>query len=76
MHTIPVTVELEEKVAHVYQHISNNEREKVHNLFSLLLSEHQQLPDFLALLMDAISLRAQQRGMTPEILEQLLKDDD
>jgi hypothetical protein len=75
MHTIPVTLELEERAAQVYAHIHKNEREKLQQLFSLLVFEHNKLPDFLGLLMDTISLRAQQRGLTPTILEELLKDD-
>ena len=72
MHTIPITLELEEKAAEVYQHIPDAEREKLQQFLSLLLTERNQLPDFLELLMDTISLRAQQRGLTPEILEQLV----
>jgi hypothetical protein len=75
MHTIPVTLELEENAARVYAHIPRNEREKLQQFFSLLIFEHNKLPDFLGLLMDTISLRAQQRGLTPETLEELLKDD-
>lgn len=74
MHTLPVTLELEENAAQAYKDIPESEREKLQRFLSLLLSEHKQLPNFLELLMDTISLRAQQRGLTPELLETLLKD--
>jgi hypothetical protein len=74
MHTIPITLELEENAAQAYQHIPQNEREKLQQLFSLLIIDHQNLPDFLELLMDTISVRAQQKGLTPAILEELLRD--
>lgn len=48
--TIPVTLELEPQAAHVYQHISTEERKKLQYLFGLLLNEHKQLPSFLELL--------------------------
>lgn len=74
MHTIPITLELEESAAQAYQHIPQHEREKLQQFFSLLIFDHQNLPDFLELLMDTISVRAQQKGLTSAILEELLRD--
>nr|VFJ77929.1 MAG: hypothetical protein BECKFW1821C_GA0114237_11514 [Candidatus Kentron sp. FW] len=74
MHTQAVTVGLDERAAKIYGQISAAERDKVNHLFSVLLSQHQQLPNFLSLLMDIISLRAQHRGLTGEELEKLLRD--
>ncbi len=76
MHTtVPITLEIEAKAANMYQNISSGEKRKLQYLFSLLVNEHKQLPNFLELLMDTISLHAQQRGLTPEILNQLLEDE-
>nr|VFJ47618.1 MAG: hypothetical protein BECKFM1743A_GA0114220_100499 [Candidatus Kentron sp. FM]VFJ52378.1 MAG: hypothetical protein BECKFM1743C_GA0114222_101086 [Candidatus Kentron sp. FM]VFK07715.1 MAG: hypothetical protein BECKFM1743B_GA0114221_100499 [Candidatus Kentron sp. FM] len=75
MHTQPITLQLDENAASIYQRISNTERDKISHLFSLLINHRQQLPDFLSLLMDTISLRARQRGLTEEKLEELLRDD-
>lgn len=75
MRTISITLELEENAARVYAHLPKNECDQLQQIFSLLVVEHKQLPDFLELLMDTISLRAQQRGLTPMILEELLQND-
>nr|VFJ42721.1 MAG: hypothetical protein BECKDK2373C_GA0170839_100216 [Candidatus Kentron sp. DK]VFJ47024.1 MAG: hypothetical protein BECKDK2373B_GA0170837_10159 [Candidatus Kentron sp. DK] len=74
MHTQSVILPLNEDAAKVYQGISVSEREKIHHVLKLLLSRHRLLPDFLSLLMDAISLRARQRGLTEEKREELLRD--
>ena len=73
--TVPITLEIEPKTANLYQNISSDERKKLQYLFSLLVNEHKHLPNFLELLMDTISLHAQQRGLTPGILNQLLEDE-
>lgn len=74
MQTISVTLALEAQTAQIYADIPHQEQEKLQQIFNVLVNEHNQLPNLLGLIMDAISLRAEQRGLTPEILEQLLKD--
>lgn len=72
---IPIILELDSQSAEIYQNISVDEQQKIQCFVQFLLSESKMLPDFLSLLMDAISDRAQQRGLTPEILEQLINNE-
>lgn len=67
-----VALELDSQSVETYQKISHDDREKIQRFVQFLLNEPKMLPNFLSVLMDTISVRAQQRGLTPEILEQLL----
>lgn len=72
-----ITLTLDEATAEVYSLATPTDQVKMQLLFRLLLREYATataLP--LSQLMDTISEEAEQRGLTPVILEQLLRDDD
>lgn len=70
-----ITIEVSREVAEAYQSASLHERQKIQTIVSLLL--HQPVDrdvDLLRELMDEISDRAKERGLTPEILESILNE--
>ncbi len=72
MATITLTVPAE--VAEIYNASSEQERQKIQMLLGLWLKETRPT-ESLAKVMDRISENAQARGLTPEILENLLNDE-
>ena len=71
-----ITIEVDEGVARAFAQASPIEKKKLQLLLSLRL---QELTDSsgktLRSVMDEISERAESRGLTPEILETLLRDE-
>lgn len=67
-----ITIQVDEKTARDYRSASAEERRKIDSLLNLKLrsATHSQIS--LKTYMDEISRRAQERGLTPEILETLL----
>ncbi len=69
-----ITVPVDTEIADLYAQASPEIRRKVQLLLSLrareIILSSQPLPE----LMDEISRRAQERGLTPEILESLLDE--
>lgn len=76
MSDVTITITVDEKVAEKYYTASEEERQKLKLLFRLFLNEIT-IPDTLTLqdIMDTIGNEAQQRGLTPEILDTLLNED-
>jgi hypothetical protein len=71
-----ITVTLDEATAAVYNTASPEAQAKMQLFLRLLLREYATSTTMpLRQLMDAISEEAAQKGLTPEILEQLLDDD-
>jgi len=75
MNTQTITIEVNEAAARIYQSASLEERRKIDALLSLKLSELVESARPLQTVMSDLSRRAQERGLTPEILEQLLEDE-
>lgn len=73
MTTQEITIRVDPDVASAYLAASEEERRKLDLLLSLRLQDVTQSDDSLAEVMREISQRAQQRGMTPEILESILR---
>jgi len=70
--TIPVDVE----TARAYHTASPDDQKKIQLLLRLRLRELAELPkNSLAEIMDHIGAKAEERGLTPEILEALLHDE-
>ena len=71
-----ITLPLDAATAAAYTTASSDDQRKIQLLFQLLVREYTA-PANLSLreLMDDISIKAEARGLTPEILEQLLHDD-
>lgn len=70
--TIKIQVSL--KAALAYETATAEERRKLDALLSLKLTEVTRAPRPLTEVMDEISRKAQQRGLTPERLEELLDE--
>ncbi len=71
--SIAINIQLDEDAAQIYNRASEEKREKIRLLFSLWLREFEDTT--LWSVMNQISDNAEQRGLTPEILESLLNDD-
>ncbi len=75
MGTANITIEVDEGAARAYSEASPNERQKLQLLLSLRLQELTDgSPKSLQTIMDEIGREAEARGLTPEILESLLRD--
>ena len=76
MGTANITIEVDESAARAFAEASPSERRKLQLLLSLRL---QELTDpsgkTLQSVMDEVSKKAEARGLTPEILETLLRDE-
>lgn len=72
MATDEITIRVDPEAANVYRSASEEERRKLDVLLSLKLLDAGRLQASLPELMREISRRAQERGLTPEILEELL----
>jgi hypothetical protein len=70
-----ISLESNSQSAEIDQKVSFDDREKIQHFVDFLLNKPKMLPDFLSILMDTISARAQQRGLTPETLDHLLIND-
>ena len=75
MGTANITIEVEEAAARAFAEASPSERRKLQLLLSLRLQELTDSPGkTLQSVMDEISSKAEERGLTPEILETLLRE--
>jgi hypothetical protein len=72
-----ITVTLDQATAEAYSLATPSDQAKMQLLFRLLLREYTSASSLpLSQVMDRISEEAEQRGLTPAILEQLLRDDE
>ena len=70
-----IEIQLDERAARVYTEASDEEKEKIQSLLGIWLQEFEDAPNDLLALMTEIGRRAGERGMTPEKLEILLRDE-
>jgi hypothetical protein len=71
-----ITIPIDTATAEKYQRASEAERRKIQLLVQVMLQGTTASPvQSLQQLMDDMSAEAQARGLTPEILEQILHDD-
>jgi hypothetical protein len=75
MNTKTISIQLDDEAAAIYTTASSEQQKKLQMLFSALMREFDSSPASLLSLMDAISDKAQDRGLTPEILDELLHDE-
>ena len=77
METTPITIEVDAAAAKIYAAATPEEQRGIQVLLSLRL---QDLTDGTARplreVIDEMSSRAAERGLTPEILESILQDDE
>jgi hypothetical protein len=74
MNVMTVNIPLDEEAAQIYTRASIEQQRKLQMLLGLWLREFDDSSLSLPELMDQISDRAEERGLTPEILESLLND--
>ena len=74
MLTEEITIRVDWEAAHAYRTASEDNRRKLDLLLSLRLHETLRPSGSLEELMRDISRKAQERGMTPEILESILHE--
>ncbi|REJ89238.1 MAG: hypothetical protein DWQ34_15670 [Planctomycetota bacterium] len=69
-----ITIRVDPEVAQAYRAASEEDRRKLELLISLRLKDATRSRQSLEALMNEISRNAQERGLTPEILEDILGD--
>jgi hypothetical protein len=74
MATDQITVSVDADVAQAYRAVSAEDRRKLDWLINLRLREATQSRRSLKVIMSEISREAQQRGLTPEILQSILDE--
>jgi len=72
MQTQEITIRVSPDAASVYESASEEERVKLDLLLSLKLGEVRRKKRPLEEIMDEMSRKAQERGLTPEALESVL----
>ena len=70
-----ITVSVDADVADAYRAVSDGDRRKLDLLINLRLREATQSEQTLRDIMRDISRNAQQRGLTPEILQSILNEE-
>ncbi len=76
MTTETISIEVDAATARAFEQASAQDRRKMQLLLALRLRELTDTPNrSLGEVMDEIGARAASRGLTPEILEALLRDD-
>ena len=76
MTTEAITIRVDPQAARAFNAAPEAQRQKLEQLLSFRLLEAAQTPESLDVLMRRISHQAQQRGLTPAILHDILNDDE
>lgn len=77
MTTLPLSLPVDADVAKAYAAASAEDQKKIQLLLSLRLQELIASPNIpLQTVMDELSKKAEARGLTPEVLESILNDDE
>ncbi|GAB4378499.1 MAG: hypothetical protein Kow00121_30450 [Elainellaceae cyanobacterium] len=74
METKAITIRVNAEAARIFEAASEAERLKIEAWLSLKLSEATRNQKTLEAVMSEISDKAQQRGLTPDILDSLLSE--
>lgn len=69
-----ITVSVDLDVANAYRMVSDNDRRKLDLIINLRLRDARRSKSSLKDVLREISQKAQQRGLTPEILQSLLDE--
>lgn len=76
MVTEPITLQIEADAARAFRSASPDEQEKLQTLMSVLLKEYAKTDSpSLKQTMDEIGERAREKGLTPELLDSILKSE-
>jgi hypothetical protein len=71
----PITIHVDPAAAQAFNAASDEERRKLEALLSLRLIEVARSKEPIIRIMDEISRKAQERGLTPEVLQSILDED-
>jgi hypothetical protein len=74
METKGITINVNAETALIFEAISEEEKRKLAALISLKLTEANHQKRTLEEVMSKISQKAQERGLTPEILQSILNE--
>jgi vacuolar-type H+-ATPase subunit E/Vma4 len=74
METKPITVHVNVEAARIFEAASEEQRRKIEALLSLKLTEATREKRMLEEVMSDISQKAQERGLTQEILDSILNE--
>lgn len=74
METKTIQIQVTSEAAQAYEAASQEDRRKLDALLSLKLSEVGRGKRPLEVIMSEIGRKAQERGMTPEVLESILNE--
>ena len=74
MKTEEITIRVDAKAARAYRSASDEDRRKLNLLLSLRLTDAARSTGSLEDVMREISRNAQERGLTPEVLEAILEE--
>jgi hypothetical protein len=75
METETITIRVAPDAARVFNTVPEDQQRKLEALLSLRLIEVAQQDEALEVVIRDISRKVQARGLTPEILESILKDE-
>lgn len=70
-----ITIKVDREVAQLYQNADFNKQEKLNNLIKLFLKP-ELAGKSLSQVMKEIANQADKKGLTPEILEQILNEEE
>ncbi len=70
-----ITFPVDRETARLYNDASEEEQSRIQFLMKLFLKDFIMSPRPLKVVMDEIGRNAEERGLTPEILQELLKDE-
>lgn len=76
MTTETISIRVDPRAAYAFKMAPESERQKLEQLLSFRLLEAAQLQEPLETLMRRLSRNAHQRGLTEDMLPDLLHDDD
>lgn len=75
METKTITIQVNAETARIFETFSEEQRRKVEALLSLKISEVTRQKRTIEEVMSDISHKAQERGLTPEILDSILNEE-
>ena len=77
MSTVPITIRVDAEAAKAFAAASPEERKKIELLLSIHLKDITlRTPRTLREVMDEMGAKAARNGLTPEILESILRDEE
>ena len=70
-----IVLHVDPATAEAYEAASSQQKERLRSLFALALLDRQEAADEALRFFDEVARNAQARGLTPEILDEILRED-